>query len=495
MTRAQLLAKFRDAPDETSVSATPPPGEVGLSGTNNWLGAIQAESNAKLKWAQAYGTPGSTAWGEWEKLHRTDHCVASALAQLAAPIRDSTVRVEVPESIRKAAEEDDAEAKAECERLQTIADFCTDNVNSWLEPRLPSLLEQMVTYGLGYGFSLHECVWSTRPDERVPGGEAVYLKKLAQRLPSSVCEDGWKEVDGELVSITQSGVRDGKWVGSISLPSDKCLLATWARNGNNYAGFSAFRSGWYMAQQRADILRILGIKHQRESCGVPVAEVEKDVVLSDLERDKLQTILESLVYHENAAIQLPAGVKLNWVFSPGAANNAPLETWKALGTAIYELVQTQQTTLGTGETGSRAVGEVHAASHGTFVAGVRSWVEAAFNGIGSQPYTGVIRKLVDYNFGPQKVYPEFRLVVDEASEDATAQAAWAGAVTTLANAGALTLTPGDESYTREKLGLPTPDEAELAAAKEEKRNAPKPAFGFDATGKTPVTLAELLGEK
>jgi hypothetical protein len=492
-TRAQLLEQRRAHTLGTTASAKA--AEVGVSGTNNWAGRIHAESNAKLQWERAYGSPGATNWGEWEKLHRTDHCVASALSHLAAPIRDATVRIEVPESIRKAAEAEKdtpGEATAELERVQNIADFCQDNFDHWLEPRTPTLLEQIVTYGVGYGFSLHEEVWGTKDDARVPGGVAVYLRKLAQRLPSSIKTDGWKERDGELVEVLQSGVRDGRWLDGIVLPAEKLLLATWARSGNNYQGFSAFRAGWYLAIQRADLVRMMGIIHQRQGVGVPVATCDKDTVMTDEQRDNLQTILENMVYHENAAIQLPPGVTLTWVFSPGATNNAPLETWKAWGTAIYELVQAQQTALGTNETGSRAVGQVHAQARGTFVAGVRSWVESVFNGIGNQPYTGAVRKLVDANFGPQELYPEFKLVLDESEEDSTSQAAWAGAVTTLSNGGALTLTPSDESFVREKMGLPLPEQAELDAARVAKANRPQPA-AFGATGKDQLSFSELLG--
>lgn len=445
------------------VALAPPSGELGVPGTINWDGRLHTEANTKLQWEKAYGQPGSTSWGEYEKLERTDHQVASALNLVSAPLRDSIVEVEP-------ASEDEADV--------AMADFVRDNLTEWLEPRAPQLLEQQVRYGLGYGYHLGELVWDTRPDKRVPGGQATYLRKLAQRLPSSLASNAWVEKDGELRAIRQQGHRDGKWV-DVELPSDKVLLCTWNRTGSNYQGFSAFRPVWYLAQMRADLLRILAIGHQRESCGVPVAEVDKDAALSDDQREELQSVLEDLVYHENAGLQLPPGVKLQWVFSPGANKGHVLETWRALGLAILETVQAQQQYLGTSDTGSRAVGEVHAQAQTAFVQGVRAWLEACWNGVGGQPYTGVIRKLVDFNFGAQEKYPLLRLVTKKAELPPMELAT---AVATLKGAGALTLTADDENDLRERLGLRPIDAEQRAAAAAKSAPLPPGADGEEASG-------------
>jgi len=425
--------------------------EAGISGTNNWSGKIYAEANSKLQWERAYGTPGSQTWGEWEKLERTDHAVAAALNLLASPLRDASIDIEPADS-------DEQSIK--------IADFVRDNFQEWLEPRWPTLIEQMVRTGVAYGFSIHEIVWGSRQDERVPGGQAFFVKKLAQRLPSSVMSDGWKVEGGELKSIRQSGLRDGKWETNIDLPADKVVLATWNRNGDNFQGFSAFRPVWYLATMRADLLRIIAIGHQREALGVPVAERDLNATLTDEQQDELQEMLESSLFHENAAIVLPAGVSINWVFSAGANKGQVLETWKQLGLAILETVQAQQLFLGTSNTGSRAVGDTHDGTKNDFVAGIRAWLEGVLNGIGSQPYTGIVRKLVDLNFGPQKKYPFLSLVVKRRDLGASELA---NAVKVLKDAGALTITENDENELRDRLGLSPIDPEERAAERERAR--------------------------
>lgn len=433
------------APAKLSVVPMPPKGEVGVSGTVNFHGRIHSESNTKLQWERAFGHPGSTQWGEWEKLEKTDHAVVAGLNLISAPLRDATVEI-------KPGEEDDEES-------QKIADFVRDNFKNWLDPLWPTLIEETVKGGLAYGFDIHEVVTDTRPDERVPGGLAVYVKKLAQRLPSSIKSDGWIEKGGELHAVRQSGWLDGTWKEGVELPASKILLATWNRSGNNYQGFSAFRSVWYIAQVRLDLLRAIAIGQQREALGIPVAKPGENTSLSKEQLDKLQEILENLVTHEHAHLILPKGVDFEWVYSPGANKGHVIDTWKALGLAILEVIQAQQMYLGTGETGSRSVGEVHDANKNGFVNGIRGWFEAVYNGVGDRPYTGIVRRLVDWNFGPQKSYPTLRLVIPKADVPVDKLA---GAVKTLVDAKAITLTEQDENDLRDKVGLKPIDPEERA---------------------------------
>jgi hypothetical protein len=530
-------------------AAMPSQQELGLSGTVNWNGQIYSEANSKLQWHKAYGTPGSTEWGEWEKLDRTDEKVSSALNMLAAPIRDADIEICLPEEYEEALkekpdqlgvsgadkgkdseerpkpnnpqqppseladvdeepkeEDDNAESrqieqdsalKVEAEKLKVICEFVKDNLQKWLEPKWPTLLEQIIHYGTGYGFSLHEIVWGTREDERVAGGTAFYIKKLSQRLPSSIKQNGWVEKNGELALIRQSGLKDGVWKETIELPADKVLLATWNRSGNNYQGFSAFRPIWYLAQVRAELLRIMAIGSQRESLGVPVATMEKDVALSVEQRNALQELLENVVYHENAGFQLPPGVNLEWFFSPSSNKSHLLEMWKQLGIAILELVQVQQIALGTGDTGSRAVGEVHDDTKNSFIRGLCAWIESVVNGVGEQPYTGLIKKIVDLNFGPQKVYPELKFVVQQSELDSMS---FANAIKTLVDAGAINLTEKDENKIRERIGLSPIDSLERAQMEEQKKQeqaekleAMKQGMGQKPAEPEEKSLSELLG--
>lgn len=383
------------------------------------------------------------------------------------------------------------ESDPEAELQVTIAEFVEENMREHLAPGWPALLYQMVVYGLGYGHYLAEKVYGTRPDDRVPGGTAQYLAKLVHRLPSSIKPDGWKEKDGDLFEVHQAGVKDGKWENDIALPARSILLATWDRSGNNYAGYPAIRSVWFLGKLRAKLLKILAIGHEREALGVPVVEIDKDTQLNPDQVTALETLVQNLAYHEKAGAVLPRGVTMNWVFSQGANKGHVLDAWRQLGTAMLEVVQAEQSVLGTGDTGSRSVGDTKTATKNGFVEGVRAWIEAAFNGVGDQVYTGVVKEIVDLNFGPQLQYPKLRLVTKKTDLEI---GAFASAVKTLSDAGALTLTEQDENDIRERLGLAPVDPVARQAEKDRKEavrqqiagqvGAPSP--GGDKPGLSPA---------
>ncbi len=443
------MATFR-LPSWLTRAAVPAPpvdpakgAEVGISGTVNFSGKLQTENNAALAGFRAYGQ--FQTWGEFEKLVRTDAAVASALEMVAAPLREATIEVE-------AAGEDDV-AKAQ-------ADFVRDNLQRWLEPQWPEVCQQVVKGELTFGFDIHEVVHGVRPDARVPGGQAQFVRKLAQRLPSSLDDSPWVEENGDLSIIRQRGYSEGRSV-AVDLPAAAVLLFTWGRDGNNYAGYSALRAVWYLCKIREELLKIVAIGLSREATGIPVATQDKDAVLTPQQREELQTLLENCVFHENAALVLPKGITFEWVNSAGANKGHVIETWEKLGTAIKEVLFAQQSSLGTNGTGSRAVGSIHQDAQAQFVAGVKTGVEAVLNGTGDRVYTNLVKRIVDPNWGPQKAYPVVRLVLKKSN---VPLAEFAAAVSTLKTAGALTWTPDDENEARERLGLaPLEEDTDLAA--------------------------------
>lgn len=442
----------------TSATAAPTPGEttalevptraIGISGTANYGGDIYSESNAKLLYAQAYGLSGQREWGEWESLLRTDSAVAAGLDFVCGPIRDARVDVEPVD--------DSDEAKR-------IAEFVRWNFTEGLEPTFPELLTQAVKGFLGVGFALFEPTLKIAEHPLLPGGRGYVLDKVSQRLPNTLTYNAWLENDdaSELRAVRQQGQRGLKWE-SIVVPADRLLLFTWQRDGNNYSGFSAFRAVWYIAQIRKELLRLVGVTYQREGAGVPVMEAtDRAAELTPNQRTDMERLLANLVYHENASLVPPAGWTLKWTFSGGANKGHVLDAWHRLGVTILEQVQAQQLALGTGDTGSRSVGTVHDASARAFISSVVAVLEGVFNGVGSRPYTGLVRRLVDASFGPQKSYPRLRLTLKQAqlSPKEMLEAVSAGVA-----ARALTITARDENSLREKLGLSPIDEAERSEA-------------------------------
>lgn len=439
--------------------------ELGISGTTNWIGDIQSESNAELIHSQAYGRPGSRTWGEWETIIRTDPDVACALDFTAAQLRDARV------DVKEASEEmqpDHALAKAQ-------ADFVRWNLTKSLEPGWPEVVQQMTRGSLGYGFSLHEVVMQACTHPLLPGGSGYKVAKLAERLPVSVHINGWIEENGDLAYVHQWGPRNGEWA-DVMLEASRLLLVSWNRTGNNYPGFSAFRSVWYICKIRRHLLKLTGIALTREGAGIPTAWAQDPKTpLTKSQRSALQRLLSNNVYHENAAVVMPAGWKLDWVFSPGANKGHVVDAWERLGTVILRQLNAQQMELGTNGTGSLATGKMHNSVADAFAQGVVANIEGVLNGQGQRAYTGLVRKLVDANWGPQAAYPEIALTLKKSK---LAPKDKADAANVAKQAGLLTPTLDDENAMREDLGFGPIDEetrdAEKQKAVEQAQKAMQP---------------------
>lgn len=456
-------------PQDGQASAPLKTAPQGASGTANYGGRLNVEANQALRDTAGYGVAGSTSWGEWEEARRANAYVAAGLDFICGPIRDARVDFTLPDELKGSA------------LAQQQADFLRWNFTDGLEAEagLPSVLSQAAAGMLASGFSLFEPVAGPVVRPELPGGKGLALRRVLERLPSSLASNPWVESEdgSRLLAIRQHAPRgpSGKWT-SAELRREDVLLFTWQRSGTNWAGFSAFRSVWYIANRVMPmLLKLLGVTLQREGAGVPVAEaVDLDAELTPAQRDELNTVLANLSFHEAGGVVMPNGWKLNWVFSPGANKGHVLQAWKDLGLVVLQQVGAQQLVLGTGETGSRSVGEVHDARAQAYVRGVITVLESELQ--------GYVKKLVDVNWGPQPAYPRISLTMKRAElpPDVIAEAAAQGKA-----AGLLTVTTKDENIFRERLGFAPIDEAERAAGQMQDR----PAGGAGEEGATSPGIA------
>jgi hypothetical protein len=289
------------------VEARPSGKPVGVSGTPNYSGRLQVERNPALRDTSGYGQPGGTEWGEWEEIRRANPWVGAGIEHVLGPIQDSRIDVEVAKT-----HPNQALAAAQ-------ADLVRWNLVELL--KLQRLRARIADGMLTAGFSLWEYSWSAQPRPELGGRAALVVSSLEERLPSSLSQQPWKEdAEGRLVGVEQSAPGpQGVWHTGV-VPASQLLRWTWQQTGKNYAGFSAFRSVWYIAGRiQPELLRLIGVTYQREGAGIPVAYADDEkATLDDNQREKLEQLMANLVYHENANAVLPAGWKMNWVFSGGA---------------------------------------------------------------------------------------------------------------------------------------------------------------------------------
>ncbi|MBL8909863.1 MAG: hypothetical protein JNM17_04075 [Archangium sp.] len=478
--RRVRLAAAAVAATAVAVSpVVPSVGEVGLDGIGNFAGDIHAENNTKLLYDAAYGSPGSRSWGEWEKLLRTNPFVEMGVDFVSGHIRDARVGVKASEKVADG---------------QKHADFVKWALTEAMDPGVAAVNQQMVE-GLVPGFSLHELVWETAKHETLPGGSGYVIKKLADRLTSTVAHNAWHVTGGDLAFVRQQGPDESGYWRTAEIPANKLSLFSWKRRGNNFAGYSAWRSVWYIAKIQEQLLKLSGIALVREGAGIPTAfsDTDRAAKLTDGQRRKLQRLLENLVFHENAAVVMPHGWKIEWVYSPGANKGHVIDAWLAFGKVILQVVQAQQLALGLDGTGNRAVGEVHDAQSFAFIQGVVVELEAVWNGVGNRPYTGIVKKLVDANFGPQLEYPKLTLTLKRPQLQPGARL---DALKKAVDAGAFTITADDENVVREDLGFAPIDEKDRDAARElevQRKAAMAPKFPPGGDGDDPPVPPKKFG--
>ncbi len=431
-----------------ALRAPPPTTPEGVSGTANYFGRLLVESNPALRDQSAYGRAGTTEWGEWAEIRRTNPFVSAGIDFVLQPIRDARIDIEAASEV----------AQPDRVLAQQQADFVRWNLLERLD--WPAFLGAAGDTMLSAGFSLFEPLYEAGVSSPyLPGGSGYALKSLEERIPQSLHPNPWVvDEAGNLSGVRQWAPKGGsaQWV-DVTLPADRLLLFSWMRQGTNWAGVSAFRAVWYIAGRvMPELLRLVGVTYQREGAGVPVVSAtDAAAVLTPQQRDALATLLANLVYHENANIIMPPGWKLDWVFSPGANKGHVLEAWRQLGIVCLQQVSAQQLSLGTSDTGSRSVGETHDARSMAYVKAVVAVLESIINGVTGEPHAGLVRRLVDANWGPQPAYPKVKLTLKRAQMDPASKAT---AVNGAKSAGTLTWTLDDENALREELGLAPIDE-------------------------------------
>lgn len=437
---ASTVVEARPAPAPSA-----PTEAIGVSGTTNFGGRLQTEKNPLLRDQLAYGRAGTTDWGEWEDIRRTNPWVAAAVEFVTAPIEDASVDVAV------------AEKHPDAKLAEEQAAFVRWNLTEALEPEFHASRSAAADGMLTSGFSLFEYYFEQRYVAEL-GRDMWVVPSLDERLPSSLSPTPWKEDErGNLVAVQQQAPKPGQgaWFNG-DIPASQLLRFAWNSRGRNYAGFSAFRPVWYIAARiQPELLKLVGVTYQREGAGVPVATAkDPQTPLTADQREELQELLANLVYHENANAVMPAGWDINWVFSPAANKGHVLEAWRTLGIVVLQQLGAQQLALGTSDTGSRSVGEVHDARAASYVKKVTRTLAAG--------YSQLARRLVELNWGPQPCYPTVKLTLTRAEMGGKELV---DAMAAAKNASLLTVTCDDENTIREKLGLSPISEEEREAQK------------------------------
>lgn len=444
---------------------------VGIDGNANFAGRLIVEPTADLRDQSGYGRAGTYEVGQWQQILLSNPFVSMALDHVLRPIADARIDVEPPskEYVGAGLSEADAALHTAFVRWCLTEHF-----------QLRSLSKQAAQGFLLSGFALFEPIAEGCISPVVAGRSVFALREVPQRLPNSLDSNPWLvDETGRLLGIRQHGPRgmDGKWERP-TLDASRALLFSWKRDGGNFAGVSQLRSCWYLAGRvMPRLLKMVGVTLQREGPGVPVAYTDDaQAKLTPQQQEDIVAMFADMAAHEASGMVMPAGWRTEWSVSPSANKGHIIDVIMKMGQWILMQFGAQQLMLGVNESGSRSVGETHDARSMAMVREVLGFLADGYNGARGEA-DGLVKRLVDWNFGPQLAYPKVKLT-PQRPEMAPLDLAQATAAAK--SAGLFTPTCDDENSFRERAGFAPITEEQRHEAKEKAAALAPPAPGAPA---------------
>ena len=266
-------------PFEIIRAASPPPGEIGGTGTlvtpsaggTGTLTLTEEDYNQDLL--------GTKLYDEIDRMRRSDSQVRAALSVVKLPILAADWHIEPPS--------DSTEDKRIAEWMETK--LFDGLFHSW-----EWVLRHMLLH-LDFGTMPFETVWEVKDDPEFRQPLAV-LTDLAPRMPRTIT--GWLLDDsGHLAGIKQQLM--SKSFQEVTIPADRLLVFVNEQEGSNYRGTSilrAARKDWLLKEraQRANAVAL-----EKRTAGVDVGTLGSSAQAQDKKGDA-EAALMSVRVHERA---------------------------------------------------------------------------------------------------------------------------------------------------------------------------------------------------
>lgn len=398
-----------------------------------------AEEAPELRWPQSIAV--------YDRMRRTDAAVASVLRAVNLATGRLSFRID-PNGAR-----DEVVAMiAEDFDLPILGDD-TERRRTRTRDRFQFGDHRRMAYlSLIYGHMPFEQVGRIVEDDRVDGGLAWRLRKLAPRMPATVSAINVAR-DGGLVSIEQypAGMTDRNrqtqrelgFSGGIEIPVDRLVMYVHERESGAWQGQSILRPAYkhWLLKDRA--LRVMAQIADRNGMGVPFVEAP-DGATEDQIKGYYTEMARRFRSGATAGAAGPKGTKLSLVGVNGSLPDIVAQV-EYHDSQIAQNVLAQFLRLGVTATGSRALGE-------TFVDFFAAAIDAMAADFASTFTAHVIEDYVDLNFGEEEPAPAVTAAPADEKQVLTPEE-----LQTLADIGAIDATdPEMRGYVRERYGLPDP---------------------------------------
>jgi hypothetical protein len=274
------------------------------------------------------------------------------------------------------------------------------------------------------------------------------LAELSERMPQTITNIDVERGNGDLKAIRQFGSKEDILARNL----------TWyvhEREGANWQGKSLLRPAYGAWLLKYEMWRVHGTSIRRFGMGVPSVEAPPGALPAQV--TQAQQLASAMRAGDQSGVGLPPGFKLALTGMTGSVPDA-LGFIQYLDEQIARMVLAHVLTLGSSQTGSRALGD-------TFI----DLLQMAWNSIAKEvesTATSLAVKMVDYNWGEDEPAP--RITCGTVGDDPTLTAA---VVSQLITAGGIQPDPLLDKFLRRRWKMPerdpsTPwkDPAEAASA-------------------------------
>lgn len=235
---------------------------------------------------------------------------------------------------------------------------------SKIAPRMPWTIEGWDTTPAGD----LESIWQAVPVNRrpVPKGPATNASLITQRY------------DIEMRRLDSMGGR-ALWV------------PTWGRRGGNWVGESLFRPVWAHFKLLGMLWRVSSQAAERQGMGVP------KVGYKNVGRGEAESVAANIAGGERAGVAYPLDDMEVEIMGVTGTTFDCIPLIRYHGEAVMELILAGHLTLGH-DKGARSLGDTLVAEHTKLLNRLQTWLCREIT-------EGVIRHLVEVNFGPDEPYP------------------------------------------------------------------------------------------
>ena len=298
--------------------------------------------------------------------------------------------------------------------------------------------------------------------------DRIHIRKLAPRHPRTITK--WLvDANGGFAGVEQQTMRTSGF-HTVTIPANKMIVYVNQKEFSDFRGISLLRAcykHWVIAErmQLTD-----AIAKEKRSLGVDVGTLEGEGGNMAVRRGQMERALMTLHSHEKqffTEVKGQTAYRLEGLGRGGTLD--PLETVEYHDLRILRALLAEFIAMGD-KGGSLAQ---HRDKTSFFIMALAAVGEM----VGDTTDVHLIRKMVDYNFGPQEEYPHFR----HSRLDTRAVKELADAVKALVESGVLIPGPDDEDEMRTALDFPDrPDDSEA-------RTPPPPP---EPTGEPPPASIE-----